>query len=194
MCIFVFGLSSTLCNSFSMLFIHSDFFMISLFSYSTPKLFCLFCIQLLHCLHTFSPSVQMEVSLVILEGTVLFCFSIILIFLISQVPSDLSLRVLSFVVVVLLFPLCPNVTNFSSVLSFYYCKSLTKSNYKNLICNILETKYMKIGDLSSTLGKSCCVSFGTNSLGKDMNPVFLTAMNKYLRQTGFFGLGTNIFV
>ena len=60
------------CYSFSILSIHSAFFlMLFLFSYFTPKSFCFICIRLLVCPRAFSTDLLVEFSFVIFECPVL---------------------------------------------------------------------------------------------------------------------------
>ena len=80
------------------------------------KIVCLTCIRLLDCLRTFSPYFRCFGRFCFV-CIVWFCFGIFLVFLLLLVPSDSSLRVVSFVLIVLLFPLCRNISYFSSVLS-----------------------------------------------------------------------------
>ena len=96
MCLFAVGLSSSLCNSFSLSYPLDFFVMISPFPHSAPNLFCLSCIQLLDCLFTSH-----------LVCSVWSCLGIFLVYLHLTVPSDLSLPIVFFNVVVLLILMVP---------------------------------------------------------------------------------------
>ena len=123
------GPSSRICTSFPMLFIHSDFFMISPFPYFAPKSLCV-------------SRIVVGISwpiLSLLTGRIFFrcfemscfvctvwpCLSVFLFFLLWLLPSDLSLRVLSFVLTVLLFSAHLNIFScfppvFVFLLYYYY--------------------------------------------------------------------------
>ena len=119
--VFAFESSSSSCNSFLVLFIHSAFMLRFLHSYIfAPKLFCLSRIGMCVCLRTFFPYLLIEFSFIVLECFVYVVWlylGILLIFLLLPVPSDLSPRVISFALVVLLFSFRPDIFwHFSSVL------------------------------------------------------------------------------
>ena len=87
--------------------------MIFLFQHFARKLFCLACFQLLICVRTVFPywlvtffSLFWNICFALI---VWFCVRIFLVFLLSPVSSDLSLRVVSFVLIVLLCSFRPNI-------------------------------------------------------------------------------------
>ena len=116
------GPSSNIRNSTSMMFIYLAFFVMNFpFQHFSPKSFCFVHIRLLVWLHLFSPDMLVEFSFVVLKSSVLYVlflespvlyvllFVIFSVFLLSPV---LSLRVLFFVLVVLLFLLRPNIFSY----------------------------------------------------------------------------------
>ena len=125
---FAFGHSSTLWNSLAMLFINSFFFFC--YDLSVP----IFCSKILFTpLH---PVVGLSSHFFLLLADRVFvrcfgrycfvcnvwsCHGIFLIFFLSTVPSDLSNRVVSFVVV-WFFPLCPNISFLICLMTFACCR------------------------------------------------------------------------